>query len=397
MRSQILSKWIPCSLGLVLAAATLPAIAHHGISNWDHNKDIRITGVLSKFEMINPHSYIYVDVKGADGKVVTWGCEMRAAGVLLRSGWTRDMFKIGTTITITGSPERRKPNLCYLGTITFADGSQMDRYAQRQVPTPKAVAVAKPARAARTPQGSPNFAGDWAAEQRVMTDPRGQSGAFLPLSQARKLAPGEVPEGQRAFPGARGTPESLAQDPIKAAAVRPGVVALTEAGQRAREKFNGATRDNPRYRCEPTNIIFDWTFDTMVNRIVQTPERITLQYGFMDLTRTIHLNVAKHPTNLRPSVAGHSIGRWEGDVLVVDTTGFAPGVLSAEARTLHSNQLHVVERFALDAERQTITRSYVATDPVYFAGEYKGTDTMSPAETPYSRYACKDVGGAPGE
>jgi hypothetical protein len=397
MRSQVMSGWIPCSLGIALAALALPAAAHHGISNWDQNKDVRITGVLSKFEMINPHSYIYVDVKGADGKVVTWGCEMRAAGVLLRSGWTRDMFKIGSTITVTGSPERRKPNLCYLGTITFADGSQMDRYAQRQVPASNAAPAARTARAARTPQGRPNLAGDWAAEQRVMTDPRGQSGAFLPLSQARKLAPGEVPEGQRAFPGARGTPESLATDPIKAAAVRPSVVPLTEAGQRAREKFNGATRDNPRYRCEPTNILFDWTFDTMVNRIVQTPEQITLQYGFMDLTRTIHLNTAQHPASLRPSVTGHSIGRWDGDVLVVDTTGFAPGVLSAEARTLHSNQLHVVERFELNAEKQTITRSYVATDPVYFAAEYKGTDTMSPAETPYSRYACKDVGGAPGE
>jgi hypothetical protein len=384
-------------LGIVLAVAALPALAHHGISNWDHEKDIRITGVLSKFEMINPHSYIYLDVKGADGKVVTWGCEMRAAGVLLRSGWTRDMFKIGTTITITGSPERRKPNLCYLGTITFADGVQMDRYAQRVVPASNAANPAKVARAARTPEGVPNLAGDWAAEQRVMTDPRGQKGAFLPLSQARKLAPGEVPEGQRAFPGARGTPESLSKDPIKAAAVRPDVVALTAAGQRAREKFNGATRDNPRYRCEPTNILFDWTFDTMVNRIVQTPERITLQYGFMDLARTIHLGMTQHPANLKPSVAGHSIGRWEGDVLVVDTTGFAPGVLSAEARTLHSNQLHVVERFQLDADRQTITRTFVATDPLYFAGEYKGTDTMFPAETPYSRYACKDVGGAPGE
>ncbi len=134
----------------------------------------------------------------------------------------------------------------------------------------------------------------------------------------------------------------------------------------------------------------------MVNRINQTPERITLQYGFMDLTRTIHLNLDKHPANLRPSVAGHSIGHWEGDVLVVDTTGFAPGVLSAEANTLHSNQLHVVERFELNPEKQTLSRSYVATDPLYFNAEYKGSDTMYVAEAPYSRYACKDLGGAPG-
>ncbi len=387
------SALVRSSLAFLIACSMPVAFAHHGISNWDQNKDVRITGVLTKFELINPHSYIYLDVKGPDGKVVPWGCEMRAAVVLRRSGWTTEMFKIGSTITVTGSPERRKPNLCYLGTITFADGSQMNRYSQREVPA--TVASAKPARVARTAQGVPNLAGDWAAEQRVMTDPRGQSGAFLPLSEANKLKPGEVPEGGRAFPGARGTPESLAQDPIKAAWTRPTLVALTPAGERAREKFNGATRDNPRLRCQPTNILFDWTFDTMVNRIVQTPEIVTLQYGFMDLTRTVHLNLNQHPANLRPSVAGHSIGHWEGDVLVVDTVGIAPGVLSADARTLHSNQFHVIERFQLDPAKQTIVRSYIATDPLYFSAEYKGTDTMYLAEVPYSPYACKDVGGAP--
>ena len=386
---------IRCAVGVVLAAIAPLVGAHHGISNWDQNKDVKITGVLTKIELINPHSWIHVDVKGADGKVVPWRCEMRAVVVLQRSGWTADMFKIGSTITITGSPERRKPNLCYLGTITFADGSQMDRYSQRVAATPQAVAGTKALRAARTPQGTPNFAGDWAAEQRVMTDPRGQSGAFLPLSQASKLAPGEVPEGQRAFPGSRGTPESLAADPIKASWQRPAPVTLTPAGERAREQFDPMTDDNPLLRCEPTNILFDWTFDTMVNRIVQTPERITLQYGFMDLTRTIHLNLKQHPANVRPSVAGHSIGRWEGDVLVVDTVGFAPGVLSAIADTLHSNQLHVVERFQLDHQAQTLTRTYVATDPLYFSSEYKGTDTMFVAEVPYTPYSCKDIEGAP--
>ena len=221
-----------------------------------------------------------------------------------------------------------------------------------------------------------------------MTDPRGISGAFLPLSVAAKLKPGEVPEGQRAFPGARGTPESRAKDPIQASWVRPSPVQLTEAGRRALEGFDGSTTDNPRLRCEPTNIIFDWTFDTMVNRIEQTPQAITLKYGFMNLTRTIHLDQREHPQSLKPSLAGHSIGRWEKDVLIVDTVGFAPGVLSADARTMHSAQMRVVERFTFDAEKRALTRSYVATDPLYFTGEYKGSDTLHPAEVPYERYKC---------
>ena len=157
MRLQANSGSVCWALGALLAAAAPLAVAHHGISNWDQNKDIKITGVLTKIELINPHSWIHVDVTGPDGKVVPWRCEMRAVVVLQRSGWTVDMFKIGSTITITGSPERRKPNLCYLGTITFADGSQMDRYSQRVAATPQAAAATKPVRAARTAAGSPQL------------------------------------------------------------------------------------------------------------------------------------------------------------------------------------------------------------------------------------------------
>ena len=180
-------------------------------------------------------------------------------------------------------------------------------------------------------------------------------------------------------------------DPIRASWVRPSPVTLTEAGKKAVEKLDFSTPDNPRLRCEPTNILFDWTFDTMVNRIEQSPKSITLRYGFMNLSRTIHLDQAEHPKNLKPSLAGHSLGRWEKDVLVVDTLGFAPGVLSADARIMHSAQLHIVERFTFDAEKRALARSYVATDPLYFMGEYKGSDTMYAAEVPYERMKCEDT------
>jgi hypothetical protein len=301
------------------------------------------------------------------------------------------MFKAGTSITVTGSPERNKPNVCYLGTVILADGTSMNRYGQLKKPAP----AAQVARAARLPSGVPNLGGDWAAEQRVMTDPRGLSGAFLPLSEAQKLKPGEVPEGQRAFPGARGTPESLAADPIRASWTRPTPVTLTEAGKRALVGFDPSSpKHNPRLRCEPTNILFDWTFDTLVNRITQTDESITLKYGFMELERKIHLKLDKHPPNLVPSVAGHSIGRWEGDVLVVDTIGFAPGVLLADSHTLHSDRLHVVERFTLDPKKNAIVRSYVAEDPLYFVGQYKGSDTVYVADLSYEPYNCAEQTGA---
>jgi len=391
-----MSKPVRGLLTMALSAmlATPLALAHHGISNWDLNKDVTLTGRLTQLDYISPHAWLHLEVKGADGKPEAWQCEMRSAHALRRSGWTVEMFRVGSNITVTGSPERYKPRQCYLSTIRFADGSSMDRYGQRQLAAAEKAKVAV-ARPARTADGRPNLAGDWAAEQRVMSDPRGQLGTLVPLSQAAKMKPGELPTGQQAFPGARGSAASLASDPIRAAWDRPIPVKLTQVGRNAVAKFNPASRDNPRLRCEPTGILFDWTFDSVVNRIVQTPARITMQYGHMDLARVIHLDRATPPANVKPSRAGYSVGRWDGDVLVVETTAFLPGVLNADARILHGGQLRVIERYQLDATTHQLTRRYEATDPEYFEDTWRGEDVVLPSDVSYAPYRCKDLGGAP--
>jgi Family of unknown function (DUF6152) len=391
-------KFVFIAAATLLAGQAGPVLAHHGISNWDLNKDVSITGTLKRMELINPHSWIYLDVKGVDGRSVEWRCEMRSANALRRSGWTADMFKGGSTITITGSPERTKANWCYLGTITFADGSHMDRYGQRQLSASAGAAAAKkPARTARLPSGELNLGGDWAAEQRVMSDPRGQLGTLVPLSDAVKMKPGELPAGQQPFPGARGSSASLAQDPIKAAWERPTPVKLTPKGELARKSFDPSTRQNPRLRCEPTNIIFDWTFDSVVNRVTQSPTQIRMHYGHMDLQRVIYLDRKVAPADAKPSLAGYSVGRWEGDTLVVVTDHFAPGVLNADAYMLHGTQLKITERFTLDPSGMKLTRNFVAEDPEYMAEAWKGGDVVFIADVGFEPYRCKDPGGAPGE
>jgi hypothetical protein len=379
---------------LVAVCGSLPVLAHHGISNWDLNKDLTITGRITRFDFISPHAWLHLAVKGADGKTEDWSCEMRSAHSLRRSGWTIEMFRAGTAVTVTGSPERFKPRQCYLSTIKFADGTSMDRYGQRQLPAVEKARVAI-ARPARTPDGRPNLAGDWAAEQRVMSDPRGQLGTLVPLSQAGKMKPGELPPGQQAFPGARGSAASLAADPVRAAWERPIPVKLTAAGRKALEKFDPASRDNPRLRCEPTGILFDWTFDSVVNRITQTPARITLQYGHMDLSRVIHLDRGAPPKGGPASRSGYSVGHWEGDALVVQTSGFLPGVLNADARILHGAQLRITERFELDPATHKLTRRYEAVDPEYFEDAWRGGDEVLASDVSYAPYRCKDLGGAP--
>ena len=376
---------------ILLMAWPAAAAAHHGIINFDMNREVDVTGVVTRLVFVNPHSWLHFDVTGPDGRVTSWRCELRGATVLRRSGWSPDMFARGTRVRVTGAPDRFEANTCYLGSAEFADGRRVDRYGQITRPgAPRAAAAAE--RPQRLANGRPNFGGEWAGEQRVLTDPRGISGAFLPLSVARELEAGAVPEGTQAFPGTRGTAVTKADDPVDEFwNRRPSIRPLTAAGAKAMEGFDGASADNPRLRCEPTSILFDWTFESDVNRIVQDDERIVLTYGSMGLERTIHLNVAQHPVDIRPSRAGHSIGTWEGDVLVVDTVGFEPGILSADGRLPHSDQLHVVERFALDANGRSLTRSWVAEDPLYFEGEYTGRDVVHVSDVPYQPTPCEDL------
>jgi hypothetical protein len=314
---------------------------------------------------------------------------MRGATVLLRSGWTAEMFPAGAEITVTGSPDRHEPATCYLGTAIFANGSRIDRYGQLQRPVAPAVAAARPA---RTASGAPNLAGDWAAEQRVMTDPRGQRGTLVPLGDAKKYAPGDVPTGGQAFPGTRGTEISLADDPVDAYWNKRGsILPLTAAGKAAIDGVDLSSTANPRLNCKPTNILFDWSFETDINRITQSETEIKMQYGSMGLERTIHLDAREHPANVVPSVAGHSIGRFDGDVLVVDTVGFVPGILSADGRLPHSGGLNVVERFTLDPAKQALERDYVAEDPAFFTGQFKGADTVYVSDLPYhGTTVCED-------
>lgn len=363
------------------------AQAHHGIANFNLNLDVEISGTISDIAFVNPHSWIYVDVKAADGSITNWKCELRAATVLRRSGWSKEMFELGSTVTITGSPDRFEDNTCYMGSIQFANGNSMDRYGQL---VEAELDMSREIELKRLPNGVPNISGDWAAEQVVMTDPRGQSGALLPVSVATQMESGDVPDGGRAFPGSRGTPESFTDDPLATTWQRPSIMPLTSAGQAAIEGFDGGSTDNPRLRCESTNILFDWDFDNPINQVVQTENEIKLVYGLMNMERSIHLDQTEFPAEIEASRTGYSIGRWENDVLIVETRGFLPGILSADARTPHSADMIVIERFTLDTANGALVREFEAVDPLYFDGVYRGRNRHYVSNLPFEPYNCDD-------
>ena len=92
-------------------------VAHHGGGTFDLTKSVTFTGTLTKVELVNPHSWLYFEVKEADGKMSKHRCEMRSAHVLRRSGWAKELFPVGATVAIEAAPDRVDPGSCYLNTI----------------------------------------------------------------------------------------------------------------------------------------------------------------------------------------------------------------------------------------------------------------------------------------
>jgi hypothetical protein len=368
------TRFSKSALGVSIAlACSGPALAHHGFGLFQMETWVDYTGTLTKLDLVNPHSYLYFDTVDADGKPFAMRCEMRAATLIKRSGWQVDQFVAGRRVDVRAHPHRDDPHSCYLESVTIGNAPTLDRNAQF-TSTP----VDTSNRPLRLASGEPNISGDWAVEQAVLTvPPSGGRGDLVPRSLREDYAAGRITIEQ-----------------IRARNPTPAPVVYTEAGKTAADAFRmWSPEDNPRLSCKPTSIIFDWTFDWPVNRIAQTTvdgeKVIDIDYGLYSFTRRIHMGFAEHPAGLEPSNAGHSIGRWEGDTLVVDTIGFAAGVLRPPTR--NSEQLHVAERFTLDPATFALKREYTAEDPVYLAAPYTGSDIVLLSETPFEKQPCTEL------
>jgi Family of unknown function (DUF6152) len=102
------------------------AWAHHGNVAYDETHPITVRGVVTEFVWSNPHCQIYLDVKDAKGKVVSWSVESQSPGILRRNGWTRTIIKAGDQITVTLIPARNGAPVGFsgeeLGKVVLADG-----------------------------------------------------------------------------------------------------------------------------------------------------------------------------------------------------------------------------------------------------------------------------------
>jgi len=111
-----------CVCGLLAGVLS----AHHAFSaEFDVNKPLKLHGPVTKWELINPHSWIYLDVKGSDGEVTNWMVEGGSPNSLFRLGFTKDSLPPGTEIVVDGYQAKDGSNRAVGAKLTFPDGRKL--------------------------------------------------------------------------------------------------------------------------------------------------------------------------------------------------------------------------------------------------------------------------------
>jgi hypothetical protein len=119
-------SWI-AALVIALLGAAAPALAHHSLqSEYDIDKSITLKGTVTKVDWVNPHVYVYLDVKDASGKVTSWSLSSLGPAAARRAGVTRANFGQGQTVTINGYHAKDNSNFAFMRKMTFADGHSVE-------------------------------------------------------------------------------------------------------------------------------------------------------------------------------------------------------------------------------------------------------------------------------
>jgi len=110
-------------IGLWLAGAAVPVVAHHAFSaEFDADKPIELTGTVTRMEWTNPHVWLHMEVKKPDGTIEAWAFEAGTPNVLFRRGFTKDSLKPGTEVRIDGYRAKDGTRRANGREMTFTDG-----------------------------------------------------------------------------------------------------------------------------------------------------------------------------------------------------------------------------------------------------------------------------------
>jgi hypothetical protein len=120
------NRFMPLVLILAMVVATKSAVAHHSFAaEFDGTQPVTLRGTVTRIEWTNPHGWIYLDVKGSDGAVVTWAVETAAPNALIRRGVRNSDFPVGTELTVNGYRAKNGTPKANASTLSLPDGREL--------------------------------------------------------------------------------------------------------------------------------------------------------------------------------------------------------------------------------------------------------------------------------
>ena len=371
MRNSNLPSLIKATMIFAFASS---AMGHHSITpHYDSSNPITVSGVVTEFQFVNPHAFIYLDVEQPDGSVANWNCEMQAAVILRHSGWTEELLLPGTRVTVSGPSARRDPYGCAAASIELEDGTLMTRGGVIYAESGEQLTNSSGANnEGFVPEGGATIFGSWRTANHFRPD-------------------GDLVGDLIAFPFDGETPS---QEEIGTDENPLGIYAqyLTEEGRAAWANYD-LLYDDPALVCSGASIMRAAHEPNGITEISREDDRIFIRHQYMDVYRTVHMNTPEHPVDFQKSLVGHSVGWFEGGDLIIDTVGFEAGVLFPHPGILHTDQMRVKERLSLSEDGGQLIRTYEATDPLYFSKAIPGQTIWNRSDRALLSFDCIELSG----
>ena len=304
-----------------LASASVfaaPVFAHHSDAALDLNSLVTMQGTVTEYSLQNPHAYFSVLTLDERGNEVEWTVQLASRLTLTRLGWTPESLAIGEKVTVGMNPARDGKPYGLMVSVEKANGSALPNVGGPGGSRNSAAPVV--ARAT-------SVAGKWMVDRDSLGDD---------------------------YPG--GLDQLMRRDLV-----------LTEQGKAAEAAFR--IEDDPLLRCvgrpTPGDIIYTDLYPLQIE--INGDETITIRSQFFDQQRTVYMDGRAHPAASERFHEGHSIGHWEGETLVVDTTNFADHRSPYQNGVPSGAQKHVVQRFQLADGGTRLMVEFTLEDPEFIA------------------------------